>query len=49
MNERALALATDLYEPTMAAADFANRVEPAAIRSLSVRNWQQNSGGLQPA
>ena len=54
MTERALALATDLYELTMAAAYFDNRVQPRAIFELFVRRLPDRrsyliSAGLEQA
>jgi nicotinate phosphoribosyltransferase len=54
MTERALALSTDLYELTMAAAYFDNRIETRAIFELFVRRLPSNrayliSAGLEQA
>src|SRR5438128_9818433 len=54
MTERALALATDLYELTMAAAYFDNRIQSRAIFELFVRRLPERrsyliSAGLEQA
>lgn len=54
MTERALALATDLYELTMAAAYFDNRIQTRAIFELFVRRLPERrsyliSAGLEQA
>ncbi|MFL6214178.1 MAG: nicotinate phosphoribosyltransferase [Blastocatellia bacterium] len=46
MTERALALSTDLYELTMAAAYFDNRIETPAIFELFVRRLPPNRAYL---
>lgn len=49
MTERALALATDLYELTMAAAYFDNRIDTRAIFELFVRRLPPNRAYLVTA